>query len=164
MTRIRHSLAILLLVYLCSLCITCVKAVESPVPARDAVARLLDGCKMRDNGGQCVCDLLRRGNTRDLLMRKEWRELTRPERCLIKGRCQYRYPAQCCIDLCEKGSGYICENENDCKRIDQTGRFFACKADQKCEQWSYSGCSYDGERIGGVNCFCRKYNKNCANA
>ncbi|KAK5815614.1 hypothetical protein F5H01DRAFT_192400 [Linnemannia elongata] len=169
MARIQHSLAILLLACLCSLCITCVKAGEPlflkyfnpSVPIVRVDDLLSDDyffalCESKPNADTCPC-------TSDGMTKYPswWEFLTSTQKCIVKRRCN-NLP-QCCIDLCEGYQSYSCGTENDCKTIDGTRRYFNCKAGQVCEQWNYRACKYDGQMDKfGTHCLCQKYNKSCS--
>ncbi|KAF9166855.1 hypothetical protein DFQ26_006705, partial [Actinomortierella ambigua] len=61
----------------------------------------------------------------------EWSKLEASELCKVYRRCERR--PQCCIDLCGTGgAGYICNSENDCNKIDETGKWLECKKDRYC--------------------------------
>jgi len=159
--RQSQHIAVAVFLLLC-LNITSTKAagLVPPLDSRSLINRL-DQCKTRPEGyNSCPCYSLS-----GVKYPVGWEELTLSEQCQVKGRCNNK--PKCCIELCEKGSRYICESETDCKTIDQTGRWLACKADQRCEQWNYDECASNDpgklKNIRGIQCFCRVYNKSCAN-
>ncbi|KAG0251022.1 hypothetical protein DFQ27_009039, partial [Actinomortierella ambigua] len=86
------------------------------------------GYKSEEGMNACPCKIT---NKVSLVYPAEWYKLEASELCEVDRRC--RQSPQCCIDLCgTNGAGYICHSENDCNKIDETGKWLECKTGRYC--------------------------------
>lgn len=90
-----------------------------------------------------------------------WEKLTWSDQCAVERQCTSS--PQCCIELCGSNPGMECDNENDCRTINEGNVFWGCVARRSCLQYNDSRCT--AENTGTVtftHCFCQKYDRRCS--